>query len=140
MTHPRPSRLPVAAPTVAAPPAFVERRVTFRRAVDRLAHEETGLLARSLDVLAAGGGAEARLAGLLDLLATTVGATRAAVVSDGPERRVAVAADDDADMPAAMDLARWLDVAAPRSRARRAASAPAPVSVAFRTAPTRSRT
>ena len=132
MTSPRATRLPVAAPTVAAPPPFVERRVTFRRAADRLAHEETALLARSLDVLAAEGGAETRLAGLLDLLAATVGATRAAVVSDGPERRVAVAAGGDADVAAAMDLARWLDAAAPRSRARRAAAAPAPVSIAIR--------
>jgi signal transduction histidine kinase len=139
MTSSRPTRLPVAAPTVAAPPPFVERRVSFRRVADRLAHEETALLARSLDVLAAEGGAETRLAGLLDLLAGTVGATRAAVVSDGPDRRVAVAADGDADLASAMDLAHWLDAAAPRSRARRAAAAPAPVSVAIRSTPVRRR-
>ena len=43
------------------------------------------LLARALDILAEDAGAEARLADLLDLLARTVGARRAAIVADGPE-------------------------------------------------------
>ncbi len=132
MTDPRPARPSVAPPTVAPPPPFVERRVAFRRAADRLAYEETRLLARSLDILAGNDDAEARLAGLLDLLADTVGARRAAVVADTPERRVAVAADGEADLEPAVELARWLDATAPRSRARRAAAAPAQVAVAMR--------
>jgi signal transduction histidine kinase len=99
---------------------------------DRLAHDETRLLARSLDILAADLPADARLAGLLDLLARTVGATRAAVVADGPQRRVAVAASGPADEPAAMALATWLDATAPRSRAERAAAPPAEIVVAHR--------
>jgi signal transduction histidine kinase len=134
MTESRPARLPVAAPNVAPPPPFTERRVAYRRAADQLAHEETRLLARSLDVLAARGDAEARLAGLLDLLAETVGAVRAAVVADGADRRVAVAADGDADRAPALELAAWLDAAAPMTRARRAAAGPAAVSVAIRAA------
>lgn len=106
--------------------------MAFRREADRIAHEETRLLARALDVLAAAGGPEARLAGLLDLLADTVGATNAAVVADGEARRVAVAASGAADHPEAIALATWLDAAAPRSRARRAAAAKAPISVAQR--------
>ncbi len=97
-----------------------------------MAHEETRLLARALDVLAASGGPEARLAGLLDLLADTVGAENAAVVADGEARRVAVAVSDPADHVAAAALATWLDATAPRSRARRAAAGPAPISVAHR--------
>jgi signal transduction histidine kinase len=107
----------------------VERRRTFRRAADRQAHEETRLLARALDVLAADHAPDARLAGLLDLLAETVGARRAAVVSDGPERSVAVVAHRDDDVDAAEALGAWLDAAAPRSRARRAAAGLAPISV-----------
>jgi signal transduction histidine kinase len=113
--------------------------VAFRREADRIAHEETRLLARALDVLASAGGPEARLAGLLDLLADTVGATRAAVVADGAARRVAVAATDATDQPAAIALATWLDAAAPRSRARRAAAGPAPISVALRAGRPRSK-
>jgi signal transduction histidine kinase len=110
----------------------VERRSRSRRAIDRLAHEEARLLSRTLDVLVADMPAEARLAGVLDLLADTVGATRAAVVADGDTRRVAVAASDERDAGDAADLARWLDAAAPRSRARRAAAAPATVLIAYR--------
>jgi signal transduction histidine kinase len=127
-----PARLPVAAPEVPPPPAFVERRTRSRREKDRVAHDETGLLARALDVLAADGTPEERLAGLLDLLAHTVGAQRAAVVADGAERRVAVAASGPADRDAAIALARWLDSAAPRSRAQRAAARGAPISVVMR--------
>jgi signal transduction histidine kinase len=106
----------------------VERRVRRRRTVDLRAHEETALLARSLDVLASGDDAEARLAGLLRLLARTVGARRAAVVADGIDRRAAVAVDPGDDPDEASELAAWLDAHAPRSRARRAASGRAPVS------------
>ncbi|HEY4633523.1 MAG TPA: HAMP domain-containing sensor histidine kinase [Candidatus Limnocylindrales bacterium] len=129
MSDPRSARLPSPAPSVAPPPPFVERRRTFRRAADRRAHEETRLLARALDVLAADHAPDARLAGLLDLLASTVGARRAAVVSDGPERSVAVVAHRDDDVIAAEALGAWLDAAAPRSRARRAAAGLAPISV-----------
>ncbi len=132
MTDPLPSRPPSPAPSIDAPRPFVERRLRSRRAEDRIAREETRLLARSLDILAADIPADARLAGLLDLLARTVGATRAAVVSDGPQRRVAVAASGPADEPAAVALATWLDAAAPRSRAERAAAVPATVVVARR--------
>src|SRR3990170_8063106 len=129
-----PARLPVAAPAVPPPPLFVERRAQFRRETDRIAHEERGLLARALDVLAADDAPEQRLAGLLDLLAQTVGAERAAVVADGATRRVAVAASGPRDQDAAIALATWLDSAAPRSRARRAAAMRAPISVALRSA------
>ncbi len=127
-----PVRLPVAAPAVPPPPLFVERRLQSRRVENRVAHEERALLARALDVLAGADAPEQRLAGLLDLLAQTVGAERAAVVADGVVRRVAVAATGSEDRDAAIGLATWLDSAAPRSRARRAAAAPAPISVALR--------
>jgi len=114
-------------PLVAAPPPFVDRRVAFRRAADRLVHEETRLLARSLDVLAAEHDADARLGGILRLLADALGAPRAALLGDHPVRRVAVVVDDGEDPEAADALAAWLDAAGPRSRAQRAAALPAPV-------------
>ena len=132
MTDPLPSRLPTPAPAIQPPRPFVERRLRSRRAEDRAAHDETRLLARSLDILAADRPAQARLAGLLDLLARTVGAVRAAVVADGPERQVAVAASGPSDEAAAVALATWLDAAAPRSRAERAARAPATIVIALR--------
>jgi signal transduction histidine kinase len=135
----QPARLPVVAPDVPPPPSFVERRVRSRRDADRAAHDERLLLARALDVLAADRPPEERLAGLLDLLAQTVGAQRAAVVADGVARRVAVAASGPADHDAAIALATWLDSAAPRSRARRAAAQRAPISVALRAQPGGSR-
>lgn len=125
-------RLPVRTPVVGAPPRYVERRGTHRREEDRLAHEEAALLARVLDTLAAEVAPERRLAGVLDLLATTAGARRAAVLSEDPDRRVAVTAetvDGLADPAGALELAAWLDANAPRSRAERAASGPATVSV-----------
>jgi hypothetical protein len=109
-------------PTIARPRPFVDRRRASRRAEDRLADAERRMLAMALDILASGDPAEARLAGLLDLLARIAGAQRAAVVSDGDQRRVAVAASGPDDTPAALGLASWLDTAAPRSRAQRAAS------------------
>jgi signal transduction histidine kinase len=113
---------------VPAPPPFVERRVTFRRESDRLAHRETVLLARSLDVLAARSSAGDRLAGLLRLLAATVRARRAAVLADGGDRRVVV--DGGAAPPGVAErLATWLDAEAPRARAARAATGRAPVAV-----------
>jgi signal transduction histidine kinase len=124
----RPDRLPAQPPTVSPPPAATDRRIDHRRTEDRIAHKERVLLARALDVLASDSSAEERLAGLLRLLARTVGALRAAVVADGIERRAAVAVDPGEDPAAAEALAAWLDVHAPRTRARRAASAPAPIS------------
>ncbi|HEY7131216.1 MAG TPA: ATP-binding protein [Candidatus Limnocylindrales bacterium] len=128
MTDQRQDGLPPQPPTVAPPARFVERRKTFRRAEDRVAHEEKVLLARALDVLASDGTAEDRLAGLLRLLARTVGARRVAVVADGIDRRAAVAIDVDEDPAEAQQLASWLDANAPRSRARRAAAGRAPIS------------
>ncbi len=131
----RPDRLPAQPPTVAAPPAFTDRRVTYRRAEDRVAHQEKVLLARALDVLASDSSAEERLAGLLRLLARTVGARRVAVVADGIERRAAVAIDRDEDPALAEALAAWLDVHAPRTRARRAAAGRAPISLILAAVP-----
>jgi signal transduction histidine kinase len=96
---------------------------------DRVARDERALLASALDILASDSTAEKRLAGLLRLLARTVGARRVAVVADGIERRTAVAVDPDEDPAMAEALAAWLDVNAPRSRARRAASGRAPISL-----------
>jgi signal transduction histidine kinase len=81
-----------------------------------------------LDVLAADGSAEERLARLLTLLARTAGARRAAVVADGLERRAAVSIGTDEDPESARELAAWLDANSPRSRARQAAAGPAPIS------------
>jgi signal transduction histidine kinase len=132
MTDPLPPRLPSPAPSIDAPRPFAERRLRSRRVEDPIAQDEARLLAHSLDILAADMPAEARLAGLLDLLARTVGAARAAVVADGPQRRVAVAASGPDDEPAAIALATWLDAAAPRPRAVRAAAPPAAIVVAQR--------
>ena len=120
--------LPAQPPTVSAPRPFTERRVHHRRVADQLAQRETRLLARALDILASDDDAEARLAGLLRLLATTVGARRAAVVADGIDRRAAVGVDPGEDPSDANELAAWLDAHAPRSRARRAAAGRAPIS------------
>ncbi len=125
-------RLPIRPPVVGAPPRYAERRGADRREKDRLAHEEAALLARVLDILAADTSGERRLAGVLDLLAVTAGARRAAVLSGDPERRVAVTAETAtglADPTGAHELAAWLDANAPRSRAERAASGPAVVTV-----------
>ncbi len=112
------------------PPAFVERRLSSRRVVDRMSWRETTLLARSLDILVADLSAEARLAGLLELLAGTVGARRAAVLAAGGERRIAVVAAHDEDAEDALALAGWLDAHGPGSRAERAARGPAAVAIA----------
>jgi signal transduction histidine kinase len=130
VTESRPIRLPVVAPDLAAPPRFVERRLTSRRAEDRIVHQETRLLAGALDELAADRSAEARLAGILALLARVVGARRAAVLADGLERRVAVSINDSEDDSAAQALAAWLDAMAPRSRSDRAAAPAAAISMA----------
>ena len=125
--------LPAVGPAIAPPRPFVDRRRASRRAEDRIADAERRLLAVALDILASGRPAEARLAGLLDLLARIAGAQRAAVVADGVRRRVAVAASGPEDTPAALDLATWLDTAALRTRAERAAAVPAEIVVATRT-------
>ena len=104
---------------IAPPKPFVDRRRRTRRAADRLADEETRLLAMALDALAADRPAEARLADLLDLLADTVGATRTAVIADGEARRIAVAASGPDELSAATELATWLDATAPRSGSTR---------------------
>ena len=129
MLDPRHQRLPAQPPTVTAPPPMDERRAAFRRAEDRQAHQERTLLARALDVLAANTSAEARLAGLLRLLARTAGAHRAAVLADGIERRCAVSVVPGEDPAAAEALATWLDARSARSRADRAASGLAPISL-----------
>jgi signal transduction histidine kinase len=129
MLDPRQPRLPVQPPAVSPPPPLSERRASYRRAEDREAHQEKVLLARALDVLAADTSAEARLAGLLRLLARTAGARRAAVLADGIERRCAVSVVPGEDPAAAEALAGWLDARATRSRAERAASGQAPVSL-----------
>ncbi len=129
MTDPAERRQP-AGPTIGAPPPFVERRVAPRREIDQMSWRETGLLARSLDILVADVPAQGRLAGLLGLLADTVGARRAAVLSASGERRIAVAAQDGEDPADALALAAWLDARGPGSRAERAASGPAAVSIA----------
>jgi signal transduction histidine kinase len=129
---PTPAPLPSLGPAIAPPRPIDDRRRKSRRAEDRLADEERRLLAVTLDILASAQPAEARLAGVLDLLARIVGAERAAVLADGEDRRVAVAASGPDDAPAALDLATWLDATAPRSRARRAAEAAADVLVAVR--------
>jgi signal transduction histidine kinase len=128
MIEQRPQRLPAQPPTVSPPRAYSDRRIGNRRVEDRIAREEKVLLARALDVLASDSSAEERLGGLLRLLARTVGARRAAVIADGIERRAAVAVDPDEDPAMAEALAAWLDVHAPRTRARRAASGRAPIS------------
>lgn len=135
MHEQRPAGPPARPPTVAPPPPFRERRSVHRRTEDRVAHDERALLARALDVLAAAGSPEDRLAGLLDLVAETAGAARAAVLADRPERRVAVVADAGDDVPAAEALGAWLDASAGRSRAERAAAGRAPIAVVSRAGP-----
>ena len=125
----RQPRLPAQPPSVSPPPPFAERRAKYRRVEDRQVHQERVLLARALDVLAADTSAEARLAGLLRLLARTAGARRAAVLADGVERRCAVSVVPGEDPAAAEALATWLDARSPRSRAERAAAGLAPISL-----------
>jgi signal transduction histidine kinase len=128
--YPQLVRVPTRTPTVGPPGPYVERRQGSRRRQDRSAHDEAVLLARALDVLVSDTTAEAHLAGLLGLLARTVGARRAAVLSSAPERRVAVGLEPDEDDSDARRLAAWLDAEAPRSRAERAAAGPAPMTFA----------
>jgi hypothetical protein len=135
MIDQRPGRLPAHPPSMSPPRPFVERRVSYRRAEDRIAHREKVLLARALDILASDESAEERLAGLLRLLARTAGARRAAVIADGFERRAAVAVDPDEDPATAEALAGWLDVHAPRTQARRAAAGRAPISFVIAAVP-----
>ncbi|HEX5823395.1 MAG TPA: HAMP domain-containing sensor histidine kinase [Candidatus Limnocylindrales bacterium] len=134
MIDQRPDRLPAQPPTVSPPRPFVERRVSYRRTEDQIAHREKVLLARALDILASDVDGEERLAGLLRLLARTVGARHAAVIADGIERRTAVAVDPGENPGRAEALAAWLDVHAPRTRAQRAAAGRSPVSFVVGTA------
>jgi signal transduction histidine kinase len=131
LIEPPQRRLPVTPPSVPAPPPFTERRVRIRRDADVSAQVEIAFLARSMDVLAGVGSAEERLAALLGLIAETAGARRAAILADRGERRVASSIGPDEDPGAAEALAAWLDASAPRTRAERAASAPAIVSLAM---------
>ncbi len=134
MTDQPASRSP-SGPAIGAPPPFAERRTAARRVDDQVAWRETSLLARSLDILVADLAAETRLASILDMLADTVGAARAAVLSVAGERRVAVAAGQLEDPADALALAAWLDARGPGSRAERAASGPAAVTIARTTGP-----
>ena len=133
------ARLPLEAPELHAPPPLRERRSASRRAEDQAAAQEASLLARALDILADGSTAEARLSDLLDLLARTVGARHAAIVSEGTTRRVAVGIAPDEDPADALALGAWLDGAAPRSAAERAAAVAAPIAVAIGSHPASTR-
>jgi len=124
-------RLPVQPPTVPAPPRFRERRARSRREADGAAAEEIAFLAGLLDEVAGLGTAEERLAGVLERIARTARAERTAILSDRGERRIATSIHPDEDPAAAEALATWLDSGAPRSRAERAASAPALISLAI---------
>ncbi|HEY5496079.1 MAG TPA: histidine kinase dimerization/phospho-acceptor domain-containing protein, partial [Candidatus Limnocylindrales bacterium] len=116
-------------PKIAAPPAFRERRGTFRRGEDQAVHEDRALLARSLDILAGPGDAVEQLAGILLMVTRVVGARRAALLVEEPVRRVTVAIAADEPGDAGNALAAWLDAHAPRSAARRAADGAAPIGV-----------
>src|SRR4051794_35856412 len=163
MLDPRQSRPPgqqrAAAPSLAPPPPFAERRIAYRRPEDQPMNQERGFppraprrrcaeggiasrraedqqmneervfLARALDAIAADASAEERLANLLRLLARTVGARRAAVLADGVERRVAVGVTPGEDTAPAEAFAAWLDAHADRTRAERAAAGRAHVSL-----------
>lgn len=118
---------PIKAPTVLPPVPAIERRRAPRRAADLLAAEGAGLLTAALDIVVAEAPAEQRLADILALLAGTVGARRAAVLTGDPDRRVAVVLAPAEDPVDARALAVWLDQQAPRTRAERAAAGPAPV-------------
>ena len=119
-----PARLPVAAPAVTPPPPFVERR---RRLAPRRRpgspHEETSLLARALDILAADDRAPRR-ASPASSTCSLAPSGPAAPPSSPRARR------DGSPWPVGPGrgprrgraLAAWLDAAAPRSRAERAAA------------------
>ena len=92
---------------------------------------ETTLLARSLDILVADLPAEARLAGLLELLAGTVGARRAAVLAAGGRAPDRGGRRSTTKMPRTpWRWPAWLDAHGPGSRAERAARGPAAVAIA----------
>lgn len=92
-------------------------------------HEERALLARALDVLAGPADAATQVAEILSLVARVVGARRAALAIDRPERRVLAAAGPDEDPAIARELAAWLDAGSPRPKAARAAASPAEIVV-----------
>lgn len=116
-------------PELPAPRPFAERRRKFRRAEDRVAHEESALLARAIDILIGGATPDVQLAELLAMIARVVRVRRAAVISTRPVRRIAVAIGADEEPAAARPLAAWLDAHAPRSAIERAAAGEAPVAV-----------
>ncbi|MCU0477928.1 MAG: HAMP domain-containing histidine kinase [Chloroflexi bacterium] len=122
-------------PSVPAPPAFSERRRAFRRAEDLTVHEDRALLAHSLDVLARPGDAATQVAEILQLVARVVRARRAAVLTSRPVRHVLVAAAPGENPADARALAAWLDAAADRPAAVRAAAAPAEIIVVRAGAP-----
>ncbi len=113
------------------PSPFVERRTAYRRADDRGLHDERVFLARLLDLTARQAPAEARVAAMLALVASTAHAQRSAVVTEAPDgaRRVISLQLEGEDPAEARALASWLDAAAPRARARRAASGQARISL-----------
>ena len=123
----QPDPFRIAPPMLSPPRPLSERRRTFRRDADRLAHEERLLLARALDILAADLPAEQQLADLLGLVARVAGARRAAVMAGRERRHVAVAIGRREDEEQGRALARWLDANAPQTRAERAASGPASI-------------
>jgi signal transduction histidine kinase len=84
--------------------------------------DAASLLTRALDVLVGDASARSRLADVLLLVARTVGARRAAVLTSEPERRVAVSVGGEEETTPARMLADWLDQHAPRSQADRAAT------------------
>jgi len=116
-------------PAIPAPPPFTERRRAFRRSEDLAAHEERALLARVLDVLAGSGDAVTQVADILALVARVVGARRAAIVTNGPSRRVLVGAAPGEEPGRARELAGWLDARATGPAAVRVATAPAEVTI-----------
>ncbi|HET7676350.1 MAG TPA: HAMP domain-containing sensor histidine kinase [Candidatus Limnocylindrales bacterium] len=118
-------------PCVTPPPHVVDRRAAPRRASDRALQTETNLLAHSLDALAADRPAEERLASLLDVIASSVGAARCAVLAEGSrggDRRIVVIAAAS-ERGAAEAFAAWLDAGSPRPRAMRATQPPAEVAL-----------
>ncbi len=108
------------------PPVPLDRRRSGRGR-EPAARDERGVLAAALAILATPLPAETRLGDLLALLARSVGAIRAATLTRGSERYLAVGLGAREDQAAGSALGAWLDVSAPGTRAERAAAAPAPI-------------
>lgn len=94
-----------------------------------MAHEESALLARAMDIMNSGATPDVQLAELLALIARVVRVRRAAVISTRPVRRIAVAIGADEETAAARPLAAWLDAHTPRSAIERATAGEAPLAV-----------